>query len=148
MTSELQLVADAEAHSSAKGSQGTAEALARTSDLQGAGSDDGRTTAADVQFSDVLAMNLELQGAGGREGRITKKDLQAVSEVLPMTSDFQVAASAEVGDRMCYCDVCEGSWHEQPWLATVQCVSMDSELQGVLGNATPEVDPGRMERTL
>ena len=30
---------------------------------------------------------------------------------------------------MCYCDVCEGSWHEQPWLATVQCVLTEPELQ-------------------
>ena len=30
---------------------------------------------------------------------------------------------------MCYCDVCEGSWHEQPWLATVQCVRMEPEMQ-------------------
>ncbi len=28
----------------------------------------------------------------------------------------------ELGDRMCYCDVCEGTWHEQPWLATEECV--------------------------
>ena len=36
---------------------------------------------------------------------------------------------------MCYCDVCEGSWHEQPWLATEECVLMNSELHGVMGNA-------------
>jgi hypothetical protein len=30
---------------------------------------------------------------------------------------------------MCYCDVCEGAWHEQPWLATAQCVLTEPELQ-------------------
>ena len=30
---------------------------------------------------------------------------------------------------MCYCDVCEGSWHEQPCLAAVQCVRMEPEMQ-------------------
>ena len=24
----------------------------------------------------------------------------------------------ELGDRLCYCDVYEGTWHDQPWLAT------------------------------
>jgi hypothetical protein len=113
-----------------------------------AGGDEGRTAFADLLVSPESApMTSVSHGVmgitGGDEGRITTAVLQVASEAAQMSSELRRGEARwlpcawcgctrhrdEVGDRMCYCDVCEGSWHEQPWLATVQCVLMEPELQ-------------------
>ncbi len=65
------------------------------SELQGAGSDEGRITTAGLQVSEVLSMTSELQGAGGDEGRSSTTGLQVTSEVLVMNSELQGAGSDE-----------------------------------------------------